>query len=125
MNPYEPYPVEEHRFPIHELAQHMKIDLGHVPTNMQASLIQQAFGHMLCEIRARAIKGKTVHEKVEVPADWWQHLKQRWFPAWALRRWPARMRTIDVRVTRLCPHIKLDERNRSHEHIVFLLGREE
>ena len=28
-------------------------------------------------------------QTVEYPADWWQHFKQRWFPAWALRRWPV------------------------------------
>jgi hypothetical protein len=30
-------------------------------------------------------------ESVEYPADWWQHFKQRWFPCWALRRWPCKM----------------------------------
>ena len=24
------------------------------------------------------------------PADWWEAIKDRWFPAWALRRWPVR-----------------------------------
>jgi hypothetical protein len=28
---------------------------------------------------------------VEFPADWWQHFKQRWFPKWALKRWPVKM----------------------------------
>ena len=27
--------------------------------------------------------------EVRYPADWWQAVKQRWFPAWALRRWPV------------------------------------
>lgn len=26
---------------------------------------------------------------LKVPANWWQHFKQRWFPKWALRRWPV------------------------------------
>lgn len=30
-------------------------------------------------------------ESVAYPADWWQHLKERWFPQWALKRWPVRM----------------------------------
>lgn len=30
--------------------------------------------------------GKT---KFEYPRDWWQAFKARWFPAWALRRWPV------------------------------------
>lgn len=26
---------------------------------------------------------------VSCPTDWWQHFKQRWFPGWALKRWPV------------------------------------
>lgn len=29
-------------------------------------------------------------ESIRVPADWWQAFKARWFPLWALRRWPPR-----------------------------------
>ena len=29
-------------------------------------------------------------EDVQWPADWWQHFKERWFPKWALRRFPVR-----------------------------------
>lgn len=27
---------------------------------------------------------------VDMPVDWWQHFKERWFPRWAIRRWPVR-----------------------------------
>lgn len=27
------------------------------------------------------------------PATWWEHVKQRWFPRWALARWPVKMAT--------------------------------
>lgn len=38
----------------------------------------------------------------EVPATWFQHLKQDHAPAWVLRRWPVRMSAITtvVRFTR-------------------------
>lgn len=26
---------------------------------------------------------------LKTPANWWQHFKLRWFPKWALRRWPV------------------------------------
>lgn len=26
---------------------------------------------------------------VRYPADWWQAAKERWFPIWAIRRWPV------------------------------------
>lgn len=36
---------------------------------------------------------------VEYPADWWQAFRQRWAPAWWLRRYPVccTRRTVEVR----------------------------
>lgn len=54
-------------------------------------------------------------EPTHVPADWWQAFKERWFPDWALERWPVRNRTIYTvhKKSRVCPHIKTD-RNQAH-----------
>ena len=30
------------------------------------------------------------------PADWWQAFKERWFPRWALKRWPVRRTFVNV-----------------------------
>ena len=55
---------------------------------------------MLLEIEAHilALDVAEVHlsvtARVECPADWWQHLKQRFAPAWVLRRWPVET-TVD------------------------------
>lgn len=58
------------------------------------------------------------------PADWWQAVKARWFPQWALRRWPVRLaynERRDVQVHhRLCPHIPGYD---AQQHVEFLLGR--
>jgi len=35
---------------------------------------------------------------LEVPANWWEHFKQRWFPAWALKRWPVLTKHYDAAV---------------------------
>jgi hypothetical protein len=35
---------------------------------------------------------------LEVPANWWEHLKERWFPQWALKRWPVLTRHYDAGV---------------------------
>lgn len=36
-------------------------------------------------------------EPVKIPVDWWQHFKQRWYPHWALKRWPVKMYTYTPR----------------------------
>lgn len=40
------------------------------------------------------------------PADWWEALKARWFPAWALKRWPVRERVERLDVKALYPSIR-------------------
>jgi hypothetical protein len=44
------------------------------------------------EARVTGYLARRVLERVEVkwPADWWQALRERWFPSWWLRRWPVR-----------------------------------
>ena len=34
-----------------------------------------------------------------VPADWWAAFKERWYPAWALRRWPAHTKCLEREVS--------------------------
>lgn len=43
----------------------------------------------------------------EVPLTWWDHLKQRWFPAWALNRWPVQHRQVTTTVRVLYPNLKI------------------
>jgi hypothetical protein len=70
--------------------------------------------------------------KVHYPEDWWQALKERWFPEWALVRWPVRYREHviptsikNVRTTRVCPHVEFDPSTHSHVHLFWLRdGRE-
>jgi hypothetical protein len=47
--------------------------------------------------------------RVEYPADWWQALKARWFPAWAARRWPVRYHTVSWSPEVVYPLIALPE----------------
>jgi hypothetical protein len=65
-------------------------------------------------IRLRAyLAANTIHREIErterVPATWWDGFKLAWFPHWALRRWPAKERSIDVEVkfVHMCPHLPM------------------
>ena len=61
--------------------------------------------------------------KCEWPADWWQHFKKRWFPRWALRRWPVRMEKREgVVFQRVCPHMAIHQNT---PHLAFLAGFDE
>lgn len=43
---------------------------------------------------------------ISYPADWWQWFKQRWFPKWLLARFPPKMTTHTVSVSRIFPDFK-------------------
>ena len=66
------------------------------------------------------------NEKVDVystqraPASWWDHFKYRWFPSWALDRWPVEYEVFNETVHHhhVCPHIQMDG---PHKHIQFLV----
>ena len=66
---------------------------------------------------------------VVFPADWWQAVKERWFPAWALRRWPVKYQrwTLDVKVLYLDFKYALPDQPRNwkvvHQDVDFLTKR--
>lgn len=54
------------------------------------------------------------------PCDWWQAFKERWFPRWALRRWPVRYKSVELhthKYQRCCPHIRIKAQGRHLEFI--------
>lgn len=93
----------------------LDFDLSFVPP--------QIAKEMVVELRAYLTsKEHEVEERqtMDVPADWWEALRERWFPHWWLRRYPLRMRTIETlkktRVVNVCPHIASGKR-----HVNFLI----
>ncbi len=48
------------------------------------------------------LKGKIIKH----PRDWWQAFKERWFPAWALKRWPVEYTTHTVTFDVVYPNFR-------------------
>lgn len=71
------------------------------------------------------VAANTIHREVQareqVPATWWDGFKLAWFPRWALRRWPAKERTIETEVhfIHMCPHLPFFQAN-EQAHIVWM-----
>jgi hypothetical protein len=51
--------------------------------------------------RMFTVAGEQKTETLCYPADWWQAFKERWFPAWALKRWPAKQRFFEFHAVRV------------------------
>lgn len=53
------------------------------------------------------VAAQQAQDTVRAPADWWQAVKERWFPEWALRRWPVRYQ--EWRAHRILPAVRLPD----------------
>lgn len=72
-----------------------------------------------------AFVGRTVEEHTddveEVPADWWQAVRERWAPRWWLERHPVVKREIVTHITRHannCPHYTRGEIQVHVDHLL-------
>lgn len=58
----------------------------------------------------QAVYGETLESvECEWPADWWQAFKGRWFPGWALRRWPVRLDGATLEARAMYPKVSMPE----------------
>lgn len=72
-------------------------------------LLRKVFDAEEWELRLRQDVLATDPEVLEFshPTDWWQAFKARWFPRWALRRWPARMVSHRIEKMAIYPEIPI------------------
>lgn len=87
-------------------------------------LVETTVNEMIARITAfllRAEKQKSVRYD-HVPADWFSHLRLTKFPAWLNRRWPPKLRPVEVRSSveyHACPHLQTDS---DRLHFSWLAG---
>lgn len=80
--------------PLTKLDVEQAFDPEYLGEHLRATMTAYIYGHSATQT--------VVHR---APADWWQHLKQRFAPAWVLRRWPVREKEqrVVVEALRLFP----------------------
>ena len=61
-------------------------------------------------------------ESIKVPMDWWQHFKEKWFPKWAIKRWPISYKIYTAEALYPESLIKLtpEELGRGRYHFVVM-----
>ena len=89
--------------------------------DLEARLVESTAHTVGMEFRSYMLALPDEGGRVEWPATWWEHLKQRWFPRWALRRWPVRMESKTWKTFRaVCPHLGVRD---SSPHARFFLAQ--
>lgn len=100
-------------------ADRIEITNSHALSERQRQLLtkcdfEQNFNQILCALvisvdtYIHGIEKERFRFHREYPKDWWQAFKERWFPKWALRRWPVEMEVIDIDHAiygPVCPHL--------------------
>ena len=73
------------------------------------------------------MNGGLFKERIQIdeqwPLDWWQAVRERWFPSWWLARWPVKYRSVHVDrpiYAAVCPH--LDGTPQS-EHVLWMFSQ--
>ena len=86
--------VATHAYPLTRL----RDELGGIEHNIR-TFVPQNMAALVLQIHSLFAAENLEAKTVQYPADWWEALKARWFPAWALRRWPVRLRveTFDMK----------------------------
>lgn len=84
-------------------------------------MIDYASNSFRIAMRNYMLRGvKALETYHEVPATWWEHLKQQHFPLWFTNRWPVK--TIKLLHTShpLCPHGAVKWPHANHIRFLYL-----
>ena len=68
--------------------------------------LQNPAGYLVNQLTALFASEPQDAQRVEWPATWWQHFKQRFFPAWLRAKFPVRMERREFTVKTLYPFLK-------------------
>jgi len=95
-----------------------KRELQNMPAEAVVEVCRDKYGSLRLMMTAKVYgmpqERIVIHKRW--PADWWQAVRERWFPRWWLRRHPVRYERVDVDQTiyaAVCPHLHAAPR-RSH-----------
>jgi hypothetical protein len=78
-----------------------------IPPKVEVSAHFDMYGDIALRV-IQTVYGRTMEEvSAEWPYDWWQAFKQRWFPAWAKKRWPVMMHKVILEAKDLYPKLSL------------------
>ncbi len=81
--------------------------------------IDQMTERVAFQIRGYLLGEKLKGKIIKHPRDWWQSFKERWFPAWALKRWPVEYTIHTVTFDVIYPDFKPSLPPRHSRHTVI------
>lgn len=82
---------------------------GDLAYTLSFEMLEREAGRMVMQIRADVAAQSIDPVSYRYPSTWWDAFKERWFPSWALGRWPARHTSGELNAVVIYPQIKLPQ----------------
>ncbi len=87
-----------------QFAQTFEIDADVLAERSRLDFMTNDVGSQLARIYHH-VYARKAEQVVEYPATWWDAFKLRWFPRWAIKRWPAANARVVVKAQALFPEL--------------------
>ncbi len=82
-------------------------------------LLEWIGASLAIQLRQEILGQQRGNIEIRYPADWWQAVKQRFFPSWAKNRWPVQEIVQVVDVKALYPKVTLP----GHSPVMYVARR--
>ena len=84
------------------------IDFGEPPELEFSTVADWMSDDIVLRIKQEVWGREVERQEHQWPADWWQAVKERWFPAWAKKRWPIKYRHVRILARELYPKMRFE-----------------
>ena len=83
--------------------------IANLKISTRDSILSSMANSLILQIVAEVATRKTDSKAVSYPTTWWDSVKIRFLPAWALKRWPAKMTTVTLEAWAHYPSIAIPD----------------
>lgn len=75
--------------------------------------------HLVTQLKVYVYGVQHIEEYVTYPETWVDAVKVRFFPKWLLKRYPGKMVSKAVTITRICPHLNMKAQGRHLDWVAW------
>jgi hypothetical protein len=70
------------------------------------SVCHEARDELVVKFQRPFFKSESTFKTISYPETWWDAFKERWFPRWAMARWPVTLTKIEIEKAFAFPNIE-------------------
>jgi len=111
-------PIERVNFQIEMIRQQFQVDQRGLRDSTELCYWQDEIANrMVMSLKAKCASKKFEFQTTAYPSDWWQAFKKRFFPRWALKKWPVEVTEHTYEASAYLPDVAIPD----HETYVSII----